>query len=251
MSEEEWRHQDEGERLALVKRYEEMIAQDASYFFDIEQFESIIEYYLEKNNVNQAQVVLKYANQIFPESTQLMLREAQLLASTGKLSKAIPRLRNLLSFEPHNEETLLTLASVYSQLREHKKAIFYLKEALKYADEDFRDEIFIELSLEYENLERWDMAIATLKEAIKHNHENETALYELAYCFDMSNRLDECVIFYKAYIDDYPYSFPSWYNLGNVLQKMENLDEAWKHMIIVSPSKKTSLLHTSTRQMRK
>lgn len=226
MSDEEWNFQDEGERKKLVERFEHMIAQNESYFFDIEEFESIIEFYIERNRVKKALGVIRYAHQIYPDSTILMLREAQLLASTGKLSRAIPRLKNLLRFEPQNEEILMTLASVYSQLREHKKAIEYLNEAIKHVDDDLRDELWIEMALEYENLERWDKAIETLKDAIKSNPENETAHYELAYCFEMGNRLKESIEYFKGFIDDHPYSFPVWYNLGNIYQKTDQLSEA-------------------------
>jgi len=149
MFDEEWNFQDEQERLELVKRYEEMVASNASYFFDTEEFEALIEYYLEKNRIKQAENVIKYAHGMYPDSTILLLREAQILAGSGKLSKAIPRLQNLLQFEPQNEKVLMTLANIYSQLHEHKKAITYLQEALKYADDDLRDELWIELALEY------------------------------------------------------------------------------------------------------
>ena len=226
MSEEEWNQQDEGERQNLINRYEDMVARNESYFFDLDQFETMLEYYLENNKLKQAEKLLAYAKELYPESTTLMVREAQLLASSGKLSKAIPKLTSLLNFEPNNEEILLTLASIHSQLREHKKAIFYLEKALRLTDLDFRDDIYLELALEFENLDRWDKAIETLQEALGVNKENETALHELAYCFDMSNRLDESVAFFKAFIDEDPYSFTAWYNLGNVYLKMESVEEA-------------------------
>lgn len=228
MSDEEWNYQEEGERIALVKRFEEMLARNASYFFDVDQFESIIDYYLETSRVKQALTVLRYASELYPDNLQLLLREAQLLASSGKLSGAIPRLKNLLHFEPHNEEILMSLASVYSQLRDHKQAIELLKEARKYADPDLQDDIWVEMALEYENLNRFDLAIETLKEAIKANPENETALYEISFCFEMTSRFEESNAYFEAFIDEHPYSFAAWYNLGNNLQKADRLEEAFK-----------------------
>lgn len=226
MSDEEWNYQDEGERIALVKRFEEMLESNASYFFDVDQFEVIVDFYSERNHVKKALHVLQYAQQLFPDSIQLLLREAQLFASSGKLSRAVPRLKNLLLFEPNNEEILMSLASVYSQLREHQKAIELLDHARKHADEELRDEIWIEMALEYENLNRFDKAIETLKEAIEVNPENETALYEINYCFDMADRYDEGALFFEGFIDEHPYSFPAWYNLGNAFQKLEKFPEA-------------------------
>ncbi|MFM1932859.1 MAG: hypothetical protein RL226_2162 [Bacteroidota bacterium] len=226
MNEEEWSPRDEGEREELVKRFESMVTRNESWFFDIDQFETMLEYYLENGKFKQAEKLLAYAKELYPESTALLLREAQLYANTGKLSKAIPKLTSLLNFEPHNEEILLTLASIHSQLREHKKAIFYLKRALELGEGEFRDDIYLELALEYENLEQWDLAIETLNEALRSNPENETALHELAYCFDMSNKVEESIAFFNAFLDEDPYSFSAWYILGNIYLKQERAEEA-------------------------
>lgn len=226
MYDEDWSYQDEQERLELVRRFENMVARDESYFFDTDEFEALIDYYLERSKIKQAGHVLKYAKNMYPESTLFLLREAQVLASSGKLSKAIPRLKNLLRFEPQNEEILLNLAHMYSQLHQHKEAIGYLEEAMKYADEELKDELWIELALEYENLDQWDKAIETLKSAIKVNPENEMALYEIAYCYDMAERQEDSISFFESFIDDEPYSFPAWYNLGNLHMKLEQYEEA-------------------------
>jgi tetratricopeptide (TPR) repeat protein len=226
MSDEERNLPDETERMHLVKRFEEMVANNDSYFFDVDQFESILEYYLERNSTKEAEKVLSYAHDLFPASSALLLREAQLLASTGKVSNAIPKLKNLLMLEPNNDEALLTLASIYSQLREHKQSIEYFTKALACSDDDLKDDIYIDLALEYENLDRWNKAISVLHEALERNPENETALYELAYCYEMAGKLEECVHYYRKFIDEYPYSFPSWYNLGNVYQKLELLEDS-------------------------
>lgn len=203
-----------------------MVARNESYFFDSDEFEALIEYYLERNRIKQARHVLRCAQEIYPDSTVFLLREAQVLASSGKLSKAIPRLKNLLRFEPQNEEVLLNLANIYSQLHDHKQAIIYLEEAMRYADDELRDELWIELALEHENLDQWDKAIETLKEAISANPENEMALYEIAYCFDMANKCEDSVSYFEALLDDQPYSFPVWYNLGNILMKLERFEDA-------------------------
>jgi tetratricopeptide (TPR) repeat protein len=226
MYEEDWSYQDEQERLELVRRFEDMIARNESYFFDTEEFEALIEYYLERNRLKQARHALRYAQEMYPDSTAFLLREVQVLASSGKLSKAIPRLKNLLRFEPQNEEVLLNLANIYSQLHDHRQAILYLEEAMKYADEELRDELWIELALEHENLDQWDKAIETLKEAIVANPENEMALYEMAYCFDMANQNEASVVYFEGLVDEQPYSFPAWYNLGNIFMKLERHEEA-------------------------
>ncbi len=210
----------------LVNRYEQMLASGESYYFDIDQFEEIVDYYCDNNRFPKALTVIEYAYVLFPDNTTMMLREAQILAGLGHLSKALSRLKILEGLESQNEEVLLTMASIYSQQREHAKAIELLKKALALGSVEYEDEIYLEIALEYENMDRIDKAIETLRDALRKRPENETLLYELAYCFDVSDRTAECIEYYLAFIDQYPFSFPAWYNLANAYQKLEQLEDA-------------------------
>ena len=102
MHEEGRPHQEEDQILALAKAFESMLAAGESRFFDHDDLEALIEHYLERGSIAKAQHVHRYASGLFPESLSLQLREAQILASNGKHVQAIPRLKNLLSFEPQN-----------------------------------------------------------------------------------------------------------------------------------------------------
>lgn len=210
----------------LVNRYEKMLADDESYYFDIEEFEEIVDYYCDNNKFGQALDAIGYAYTLFPENTALMLRESQILAGMGRLTKALNRLKTLEKFEPQNQEVILTMGSIYSQLREHKQAIELFKRALEMGGDEMEEEIYLEIALEYENMDRFDKAIETLQEALRKTPDNETLMYELAYCFETADRTAECIEYYNAFIEKHPYSFPAWYNIGNAYQKLEQLDEA-------------------------
>jgi tetratricopeptide (TPR) repeat protein len=221
---EEMRDQHYAEQL--VHKYEEMIARNESYYFDVDQFEEIIDFYCESNKYAFAIKVIEYAYTLFPENTTLALREVQILAEMGFLTKALSKLKTLRKFEPQNEEVLLTMASIYSQLREHKMAIELYKKALEFAGDELFEEINMEIALEYENMDRYDKAIEVLHVALERQPENETLLYELAYCYEMSDRTAECIEYYRRFLDTFPYSFPAWYNMGNAYQKLDQLSDA-------------------------
>ncbi len=222
MSEE---NRDQNNSQELVHKYEQMLAKNEAYYFDIEQFEEIIDYYCDASVFTRALRVIDYAYSLFPENVTMMIREAQILTGMGHLAKAMKRLKILEKIEP-NEEVLLTLASIYSQQREHAKAIILLKKALALGGREFEDEIYMEIALEYESLERYDKAQEILIEAINKRPENEILLYELAYCYDIAEKSLEAVEFYLAFIEKHPFSFAAWYNLANAYQKLDQMEEA-------------------------
>ena len=226
MHDEELNDQDAREIAGIVDRYESMVASNASTFFDLMELEALIEHYLQQGRHRQARQVLHYAGKMYPESLSLQLREAQLMAGAGDVQHAIPRLRNLLAFEPSNDEIHLTLATLYSQTDRHQEAIHHYRQALDLGDRAFRGDLYIDIALEYENIGLWEKAIDVLREALKENPSNETALHELGFCFETVGRHAESVAAFQAFVDEHPYSCPGWYNLGNAQQRTGEFENA-------------------------
>jgi tetratricopeptide (TPR) repeat protein len=211
--------------MQLVHRYEQMREKNESYYFDVEQFEEIANYYCDDNKYLIALQVIEYAYSLFPENFALMLREAQILMNLGHLTKALTRLKMLEKIDA-NEEVLLTLAAIYSQQREHKTAIQILKKALALGSNEYQEEIYLEIALEYENMERYDKAQEVLGEAIALNPENEILLYEYAFCLDVSDKAAEAIEFFVRFTEQHPYNFPAWYNLANAYQKLGQFEDS-------------------------
>lgn len=216
---------DRDAQRGCVQRYEAMLDRDHRLFFDVEEFELIIDHYLEQNDARRAKQVLDLAQQQHPGSLDIMFSEAVVLMNMGRLNKALEVLDAIGKLEPFNEEVHLHKAGIYSQLRNYRRAVEHYKRALELADEG-KDDILLDLAFEYENLEAFDQAIEHLKQALEINPENEAVLYELAYCFDLADAPQASVAFFKRFTNDHPYSFVSWFNLGNALARLERLDES-------------------------
>ncbi|MGB0136012.1 MAG: tetratricopeptide repeat protein [Flavobacteriales bacterium] len=215
MNEEAAKRDDHQPARELQQRYEAMLKARQSWYFDIDQFEQIVDLYFDQGRVRKALSVIHYARTIFPDAFVLRLRQAQLLAGMGELNRALGLLRALEEVEPTNDEVLLTLGTVFSQLRDHRNAVRYYERALRFGQVELQDEVYIDLALEYENMERFNEAIRVLDRALRQNPENDTAVYEIAYCFEMAGRFEDARAYYVQFLDEHPYSFATWYNLGN------------------------------------
>ena len=165
-------YRDEPALKDLVRKFEEMVHSGDQTFFDMYELEGLIEHYLGVKETRKAEMALKHARQLYPGHLGLKLRQAQIWANSGKPVKAVPLLKDLLQINPHSEEILMTLGSIYSQITEHKQAIDCFKRALIFADSDARREIRIDIALEYENLGAWKEAILNLEEALAEDPSN-------------------------------------------------------------------------------
>ena len=245
MHDEELNEHDSREMAGILQRYEAMLASGTSVFFDLMELESLIEHFLNLGKSRSAQHVLKFAKGLYPESLNLKLREAQMMAGSGNFKRAIPQLRQLLAFEPTNDEIHLTLATLYSQMSQHQEAIHHYRQALALGDATYRSDLYIDIALEYENIGHWNHAVEVLNEALLDNPENETALHELGFCFESMGMSEDAIGVFQSFVDRHPYSCPGWYNLGNVYQrtgKYPRAIDAYEYALVVDEGFSPALL---------
>ena len=63
-------------------------------------------------------------------------------------------------------------------------------------------------------------------------------MYEIAYCYDRLGDYQQAINCYTSFIDENPYSFTAWYNLGNAYSKSENFERsiwAYEYSILINP----------------
>lgn len=237
-----------------LQRFEEMLNKGQQVYFDPEVFEEIIDHYIDHNEYKKAMRGLDIALSQHPFSSSLMLLKAELYVSTGKLLKGQEILNKLEQLEPFNPDVYILKASIYSQQRIFEESVRYLKKAIRYSDEEDLDDLYIDLAVEYENCEKYDKAIDCLKHALGRNPENETALYEISYCYELAERNEEAVAFYKKFIDSNPYSYLAWHHLGTSYIKAGKMDDAldaFDYCIAIKDSFSTAHFNKATVLMMK
>ncbi|MBI3133769.1 MAG: tetratricopeptide repeat protein [Bacteroidetes bacterium] len=214
---------------AELERYEKMIRNRESYYFDPEVLEQIIDHFIVKNQVKNGLNAIDFAKSQHPHNLVYDLRKAQIFSTTGKLKESLLILQALEKTDTLNPEIYITKASVFSQLRDHEKAIKYFEKAIEVSGEfemEEVDDIRFDLALEYENVQDYSSAIRELTKILENTPDNEAAIYEIAYCYERTGNFDQCIEFYNKYIDNNPYSFTAWYNLGNIYFLKNNIEKA-------------------------
>ncbi len=210
----------------LADQFEKMLANGKHRFFDVEELEELIDYYLEERDSAKAFEVLQIAKSQHPSTLELAAREAELLASVGKTGQALQLLEQVMPIAPNNIDLLLIKASIHSQLGGFNDAINTLLRATEIADKTDLDEIYMSLSFEYQSVVDYDKAILYLQKCLDINPEHDDALYELAYCLDEISKDDEAIAIFQSIIDRNPYSQHAWFNLGTVYAKLDRMEDA-------------------------
>ncbi|MGA9637791.1 tetratricopeptide repeat protein [Flavobacterium sp.] len=215
--------EEENYNLSLSK-FESMLKTNKVFFFDSEEFEEIILHYLDMGKTALAKKALKLALDQHPKSTGLKLVQVEMLIFEDKLEIAEKLLNELYAIEPNNEEIYIQKANICSKRDQHEKAVEYLKIALKFTD-DYAD-VYNLIGMEYLFMDNLEQAKESFINCLEEDLEDQTALYNVVYCFEFLDQNAEAIEYLNQYIDKNPYSEIAWHQKGRLHYGLTQYDEA-------------------------
>ena len=215
----------ENKLSALTSRFEKMIAEGTSLYYDVDDLEDLLEHYMLIHKLELAKQVVITAKAQYPSNQQLKIKEAELLSLNESFAEALDLLQSISVLESSNPDFHIVRANILGQCSRHDEAISALHQALNCASDE-HDMIFMNLAVEYQNVENYREAIKYLKKAMDKDPQNEDALYELAYCFELSKSYEDGISTFNKLIDRAPYNEHAWFNLGACYQALGQFDKA-------------------------
>ena len=216
-------HEEEDYNLSLSK-FESMLKTNKVLFFDSEEFEDIIMHYLDIGKASLAKKALKLALEQHPKSTGLKLVQVEMLVYDDKLDQAEKLLNELFALEPTNEEIFIQKATIYSKTDDHEKAVEFLNIALKHT-EDYAD-VYNLIGMEYLFMDNLELAKENFIKCLEEDFDDQSALYNVVYCFEFLDQNLEAIAYLKTYIDRNPYSEIAWHQSGRLYYGLKDYESA-------------------------
>lgn len=215
----------EGEVRHTIARFEKMQRERAKTYFDVNEFEDIIDYYLTTNRLKKALDAIKFGLSQHPGSISIQHKEAQLLIDKGRIKESLQILKKISSVELSNYEVFITFGTALSIAGLTQEAIQKFDKALD-LNPDERDEVASLIGFALQDLEKYSEAVKYFRLAYKINPERHSCLNELAYCYERSGQLAKAKVAYNKYLEKEPFSVMAWFNLSTVYTRMEDFEEA-------------------------
>ncbi|PRZ24041.1 tetratricopeptide repeat protein [Flavobacterium granuli] len=216
-------NEEEDYNLSLSK-FESMLKTNKVLFFDSEEFEEIILHYLDMGKAALAKKALKLALDQHPKSTGLKLVQVEMLVFDDKLDIAEKLLNELYAFEPTNEEIYIQKANICSKRDQHEKAVAYLETALEYTD-DYAD-VYNLIGMEYLFMDNLELAKESFIKCLEEDLEDQSALYNVVYCFEFLDQNLDAIAYLNKYIDKNPYSEIAWHQMGRLYYGVKDYENA-------------------------
>ncbi len=221
----------------LVKQFESMIQHNQSQFFEQDSFECIIEYYEERFEFSKALAVSEYALTQHPFSSVFLLKKAQFLFESRDCNSALALLDKASILSPTDLETAVLRAEIYAYLSHYQQAEEILNDAIIYADREERINIYLTLADVYEDWGKENKSFEYITYALKLDLCHERALNKMDYVVEMTGKYEESIGLHKYIVDEEPYCYLAWYNLGSAyygLGLYEKAIEAYGFVTVIN-----------------
>ena len=166
-----------------VQKFERMKKNNENYFFDVIEFETIIDYYIESNNSIKAFEAATLASEQHPNSVSIQLRKARVLLDKGRAVEALRLLKKLESIEPGNHEIFIAKGTAFGMLGDIQGAKKMFDYALTLDTEDVENILFAITSV-LQNLNYYEHLIPYMEKLIDLEPEFKAHLYDMAYAYE-------------------------------------------------------------------
>lgn len=210
----------------LAKKFEEMIENNDEFYFDSEELEDIIIYYLELGDISYAELAVNFGLKLHPNSIEIKTKKLEVLLELEDYNQAKLLIEELKASSMENTDFLVCCAKYYSNLGNPKKAIEYCEKALKLEEEENFLHNFI--ADECVNLGDPFLALKHYKLALKADPNDDYALENAMVCFNDLKKYDDGIAFLNEYLDDFPFSETAWFEYGQFHFNRKNYEEAIK-----------------------
>ncbi|MEI7676390.1 MAG: tetratricopeptide repeat protein [Bacteroidales bacterium] len=205
----------------IVKKFEEMLAQNVSIYFDADEFEEIAFHYEVDENYQLAYETVCYGLKIHPGNIELQIKKALYLLCIDNKSEAI----QLIDTLPINTvQDLLIKADIYLANERKSEAIDIVNRVLETAKPDFT--LYLDISDVFANNDLFDDAIDYIQKGLAVFPDHSDLIRELAFTYGDNEKFEEMVLSLNKLLDINPYEIADWISLIRAYGSMNQLDKA-------------------------
>lgn len=245
MEEEKYGFVHDGEVEEVIHRFENMRKNNESKYFDVIEFEAIIDYYLEGNNPVNAFEATSFACEQHPNSVPIQIRKARVLLEKGRPSDALTVVSRLEKIEPGNQDIYICKGTALAMLGSLNDAGQAFETALS-SDGDDLENILYSITSVLQNLNLHEQMIPYLLRLADLEPDFPSHIYDLAYAYDKRGDYGNSIRYYNTYLEQEPFSDSAWYNLGIIYNKTGEYTkalEAYDYALAINPENTFALFN--------
>ena len=226
----------------LIARYELFVQGKGPGYFDVEELEQIVDYFLRKGKAKESTKALELGLKLHPANLNLQAKRAKIYLAVGETQKALRILESLHDDTEYELQLLKCEAFVKSD--NHKSALALSHQIIAAEVED-QDNICLDIAIIFMSNLYFEDAIEFLKKGDFFNSTNVDLLFELAFCYEQLLDSEKAIETYHRIITIDSYLSEAWFNLGQVYficQEYEKALSAYDFVIAINEEDALAIL---------
>jgi len=218
--------QDREEMRALLQQFDNLRTGKSHSFLEEDSFERIIDYFDEKEQLQEALEAAEYGIRQYPYSSTLLLKKADLLIALRSYKEALFILEQAELLDSKDTDLYILKTDAYLALDQQEKAAAVLEAAIDDFDGEEKIDLLFELADVYDDYENFEKVFDCLKMILEQEPNNEEALYKICFWTDFTGRNEEGIRLHQRIIEEYPFNELAWFNLAAAYQGIKLYEKA-------------------------
>lgn len=214
------------EMQELLRAYQNLKSGRAASFLEEEDFERIIDYFDDQENVPAALEAATLGLEHFPFAAQLMYRKADFLIAQHHFEEALAVLDKAALYDATDISLYILQTDAYLALEQPEKAARILEESVQLFEGEERIELLFELADVYDDYEDFQKVFDCLKWILEEDPNNEEALLKICFWADFTGRSEESIRLHQCITDEHPFNELAWFNLAAAFQGLKLYEKA-------------------------
>ena len=201
--------------LSLISDYEQLVDQGKNVYLDDKEYHKIISYYEDELELDRALDTIEKAINQYAYRSDFLNLKTRMLIKKGLLEDALVTIEGAELVAPHDVELQLLKTNIFILQKRYDESINLLEELKTYCNKSDLQDVYVTEPFFYESIQEHDQMFESLKQALIINPNNEEALRLMTDSVDHSKNYEESILLHKIIVDNHPYNYLAWYNLGS------------------------------------
>lgn len=222
----------------LVRQFEEMMLTGNEIYLDEKSFQQLTDYYVNEHELANAGKVTREAVKIYPYNLHFRIQQIELFIQLRQYDQAMTAVEDALLIAPFDFEVKLLKVRVMISQKEIDEAEDLLETMKEGADNEEISQIYFLEGLIHEALEDYEEMFESLRFSLYCNPLNEESLRKIWVAAEMINAFEESIVLHNRIINEEPYSYLAWYNLGQAYSCVGDYEKAlnaYEYAYLIEP----------------
>ncbi len=212
--------------LSLVSEFENDLEKGSLKYFEEKSYNQLIDYYEAENDLEKALDVTDLALDQYSYRSEFFIIKSRILIRMGDFKNAHELLDKAEIVAPFENEIKILRAKILAMSGETTEATQILSELKNLSVNTDFVEILLCESYVFEFLKEYDLMFNTLKKLLQLDSTNTEGLERMLLSVELCRSYSESIIFHKELLDENPYNYLAWYNLGHAYGSTGEYEEA-------------------------